>query len=170
MCNHHSKPFPQCVRWQDHLLQMIHIQHYLQCSTVTVHRPTKSNKGKWRKWAKWDYLIEAGIIWAQNRCPGSDNLVACQGWTVDCGAGDSRFVSRGNPLFGSLPFRREMKNPLWELRINQSEMMWLVNVKKGRVVWHGITLGFQPAVLESAFQLQLLNSYAYFTMIWGQPE
>ena len=37
--------------------------------------------------------------------------VACQGWTVHCDARDQRFVSRGTPIFGPLPFRGdEMKN------------------------------------------------------------
>ena len=43
----------------------------LTCLTLTVHSPTKSNKGKWRKCAKSDYVIEAGLIWERNRCPGS---------------------------------------------------------------------------------------------------
>ena len=32
--------------------------------TQTVHRPTESNKGKWRKYATSNYIIGAGIIWA----------------------------------------------------------------------------------------------------------
>ena len=53
--------------------------------TLTVHSPTKSNKGKWTKCAKSDYIIEVGIIWAQNCSPGINPRVACQGWTVHCG-------------------------------------------------------------------------------------
>ena len=89
------------------------------CLTLTFLSPTKSNKGKWRKCSKSHYVIEAGIIWARNRCPGRDSRVACQGWTVYCGARVPRFVSRGgSPIFGPLPFQGdslEMKNPLWEL-------------------------------------------------------
>ena len=67
--------------------------------TLTVHSPTKSNKGKWRKCAKSDYVIEAGLIWEQNCCPGSDTRVACHGWTVHCGAGGPRFKTQGEPPF-----------------------------------------------------------------------
>ena len=67
--------------------------------TLTVHSPTKSNKGKWRKCAKSDYVIEAGLIWERNRCPGSDTRVACHGWTVHCGAGGPRFETQGEPPF-----------------------------------------------------------------------
>ena len=73
--------------------------------TLTVHSPTKSNKGKWRKCAKSDYVIEAGLIWERNRCPGSDTRVACHGWTVHCGAGGPRFETQGEPPFLTLPFR-----------------------------------------------------------------
>ena len=74
--------------------------------TLTVHSPTKSNKGKWRKCAKSDYVIEARLIWERNRCPGSDTRVACHGWTVHCGAGGPRFETQGGtPIFGPLPFR-----------------------------------------------------------------
>ena len=85
--------------------------------TLTLLSPTKSNKGKWRKCAKSHYVIEAGIIRARNRCPGSDTQVASQGWTVHRGARDPRFVSRGNPhLDPSLSEESlETKNPLWEL-------------------------------------------------------
>ena len=67
--------------------------------TLTLHSPTKSNKGKWRKCAKSDYVIEAGLIWERNRCPGSDTRVACHGWTVHCGAGGPRFETQGEPPF-----------------------------------------------------------------------
>ena len=67
--------------------------------TLTVHSPTKSNNGKWRKCAKSDYVIEAGLIWEQNRCPGSDTQVACHGWTVHCGVGGPRFETQGEPPF-----------------------------------------------------------------------
>ena len=67
--------------------------------TLTVHRPTKSNKGKWRKCAKSDYVIQAGLIWERNRCPGSDTRVACHGWTVHCGAGGHGFETQGEPPF-----------------------------------------------------------------------
>ena len=74
--------------------------------TLTVHSPTKSNKGKWRKCAKSDYVIEAGLIWERNRCPGSDTRVACHGWTVHCGAGGSPVRNPGGtPIFWPLPFR-----------------------------------------------------------------
>ena len=74
--------------------------------TLTVHSPTKSNKGKWRKCAKSHYVIEAGLIWEWNRCPGSDTRVACHGWTVHCGAGGPRFETQGEtPIFWPLPFR-----------------------------------------------------------------
>ena len=36
---------------------------------------------------------------ARNRCPGGDTGVACHGWTMHCGAGDPRFVFRGEPQF-----------------------------------------------------------------------
>ena len=72
--------------------------------TLTVHSPTKSNKGKWRKCAKSDYVIEAGLIWERNRCPGSDTRVACHGWTVHCGAGVPGSKPRGNPHFLTPPF------------------------------------------------------------------
>ena len=75
--------------------------------TLTVHSPTKSNKGKWRKCAKSDYIIEAGLIWERNRCPGSDTPVACHGCTVHCGAGGLRFETQGgNPHFWTPPFPR----------------------------------------------------------------
>ena len=67
--------------------------------TLTVHSPKKSNKGKWRKCAKSDYVIEAGLIWERNRCPGSNTRVACHGWTVHCGAGGPRFETQGEPPF-----------------------------------------------------------------------
>ena len=67
--------------------------------TLTLLNPTKSNKEKWRKCAKSHYIKEAGIIWARNRCPGSDTLVACQGWTVRCGARGPQFVYSGEPPF-----------------------------------------------------------------------
>ena len=67
--------------------------------TSTVHRPTKSSNGK------SNYVIEAGTIWARNRCPGSDARVACKGWTVHCGAGTPGSYPRGTPIFGPLPFR-----------------------------------------------------------------
>ena len=76
--------------------------------TLTVHSPTKSNKEKWRKCAKSDYVIEAGLIWERNRCTGSDTRVACHGWTVHCGAGGPRFETQGEPpVFWPLPFRRD---------------------------------------------------------------
>ena len=71
----------------------------ITCLTLTVHSPTKSNKGKWRKCAKSDYVIEAGLIWEWNHCPGSDTRVACHGWTVHCGAGGPRFGTQGEPPF-----------------------------------------------------------------------
>ena len=67
--------------------------------TLTIHSPTKSNKGRWRKCAKSDYVIEAGLIWERNRCPGSETRVACHGWTVHCGAGGPRFGTQGEPPF-----------------------------------------------------------------------
>ena len=73
--------------------------------TLTVHSPTKSNKGKWRKCAKSDYVIEAGFIWERNRWPGSDSRVACHGWTVHCGAGAPVRNPGGTPIFWPLPFR-----------------------------------------------------------------
>ena len=72
--------------------------------TVTLSNPTKPNKGKWRKCVKSDYLVEGGLIWARNRCLGSDTWVACCRWTVHCGAGSPRFESVGTPLFWPLPF------------------------------------------------------------------
>ena len=78
----------------------------LSTLTLTVHSPTKSNKGKWRKCAKSHYVIEAGLIWERNRCPGSDTRVACHGWTVHCGAGGSPVRNPGGtPIFWPLPFR-----------------------------------------------------------------
>ena len=78
--------------------------------TLTLLSPTKSDKikGKWRKCAKSHYVIEAGIVWARNHCPGSDSWAACQGWTVHCGARDPRFVSGGGgePHFWIPPFPR----------------------------------------------------------------
>ena len=62
--------------------------------TLTLS-PTKSNKGKWKKCAKSHYVIEAGITWARNCCPGSATQVTCRGWTVHCGARDPR----GEPSF-----------------------------------------------------------------------
>ena len=80
--------------------------HFFYLKTLTVHSPTKSNKGKWRKCAKSDYVIEAGLIWERNRCPGSDTQVACHGWTVHCGAGGSPVWNPGGtPIFWPLPFR-----------------------------------------------------------------
>ena len=87
--------------------------------TLTVHSPTKSNKGKWRKCAKSDYVMEAGLIWERNRCPGSDPRVAWHGCTVHLvrEAPGSK-PRRGTPIFGPLPFRGdslEMKKGAWEL-------------------------------------------------------
>ena len=73
--------------------------------TLTVHSPTKSNKGKWRKCAKSHNVIEAGLIWERNRCPGSDTRVVCHGWTVHCGAGVPGSKPGGTPIFWPLPFR-----------------------------------------------------------------
>ena len=79
---------------------------YTRPLTLTVHSPTKSNKGKWRKCTKSDYVIEAGLIWERNGCPGSDTRVACHGWTVHCGAGGPRLETQGEPpFFWPLPFR-----------------------------------------------------------------
>ena len=91
----------------------------LNLLTLTVHSPTKSNKGKWRKCAKSDYVIEAGLIWERNRCPGSDTRVACHGCTVHLvrEAPGSK-PRRGTPIFGPLPFRGdslETKKGAWEL-------------------------------------------------------
>ena len=87
--------------------------------TLTVHSPTKSNKGKWRKCAKSDYVIEAGLIWERNRCPGSDTQVACHGCTVHLvrEAPGSK-PRRGTPIFGPLAFQGdslETKKGAWEL-------------------------------------------------------
>ena len=77
--------------------------------------PPLSNKiqqGQVKKMRESHYVIEAGIIWAWNCCPCSDSWVACQGWTVHCGARDPWFVSRGNPHFLTPPFpRRSRKIP-----------------------------------------------------------
>ena len=98
----------------------IHYIAFLFSVTLTVHSPTKSNKGKWRKCAKSDYVTEASLIWERNRCPGSDTRVACHGWTVHCGAGGPRFETQGGtPIFGPLPFRGdslEMKKGAWEFK------------------------------------------------------
>ena len=87
--------------------------------TLTVHSPTKSNKGKWRKCAKSDYVIEAGLIWERNRCPGSDTRVACHGCTEhlvrEAPGSKPRWRT---PIFGPLPFRGdslETKKGAWEL-------------------------------------------------------
>ena len=90
--------------------------------TLTVHSPTKSNKGKWRKCAKSNYVIEAGLIWEQNRCPGSDTRVAYHGCTVHLvrEAPGSK-PRRGTPIFGPLPFRGdslETKKGVWELGLS----------------------------------------------------
>ena len=95
--------------------------NYSKTLTLTVNNTTKSNKRKWRKCAKSDYVIEAGIIWARNRCLSSDVRVVCQGWTVHCGARDPQFVW-GDPIFGPLPFRGdslETKNPWLELGLKK---------------------------------------------------
>ena len=87
--------------------------------TLTVHSPTKSNKGKWRKCAKSDYIIEAGLIWERNRYPGSYTRVACHGCTVHLVREAPGSKPRwGTPIFGPLPFRGdslEMKKGAWEL-------------------------------------------------------
>ena len=69
--------------------------------TLTVHSPTKSNKGKWRKCAKSDYVIEAGLIWERNRCPGGVPWVNSALW---CGGSPVRNPG-GTPIFWPLPFR-----------------------------------------------------------------
>ena len=76
-------------------------------STLTLTDPkvTKSYKGESRKCAKSNYIIEEGLIWERNCCPGGDTRVACYRWTVLCGARAPRFESRGNPPFSPLPFR-----------------------------------------------------------------
>ena len=109
------------IKFQNIVQCPLKVKHYFL--TLTVHSPTKSNKGKWRKCAKSDYVIEAGLIWEWNRCPGSDTRVACHGWTMHCGAGGPRFETQGGtPLFGPLPFRGdslETKKGAWELGLNE---------------------------------------------------
>ena len=95
----------------------------LSSLTLTIHSPTKSNKGKWRKCGKSDYVIERGLIWERNHCPGSDSQVACRRWTVHCGAGGPQF-KRGEPcIFWTLPFQGdnlETKKGRWELGLKQN--------------------------------------------------
>ena len=89
--------------------------------TLIVHSPTKSNKGKWGKCAKPDYIIERGLAWEQNGCPGSDTRVACHSWTVHCGVGGPSSKPGWNPLFLNPPFpRRESRNEkgAWELGLS----------------------------------------------------
>ena len=110
------------IHLEDYMLPPIKLR--IACLTLTVHSPTKSNKGKWRKCAKSDYVIEAGLIWEQNRCPGSDTQVACHGCTVHLvREGPSSKPRWGTPIFGSLPFRwdsLETKKGAWELRLISS--------------------------------------------------
>ena len=66
------------------------------------------------------YVIEAGI--ARNCCAGSDTRVACQGWTVHCGAKEPGSYPRGEHPFWDPTFSEEnsleTKNPLWEFRVS----------------------------------------------------
>ena len=45
--------------------------HSNDALTLTHPKATKGCKGESRKCAKSDYVIEGGLIWAPNRCPGS---------------------------------------------------------------------------------------------------
>ena len=124
--------------------------------TLTVHSPTKSKKGKWRKCAKSDYVIEAGLIWERNRCPGSDTRVTCHGCTVHLvREGPGSKPRRGTPIFGPLPFRGdslETKKGAWELglmrkeekREDKTRELW----KKER--WGGIDLAVKMSGMTQA--------------------
>ena len=73
---------------------------------LTTPKVTKGYKWDSRKCAKSEYVIEGGLIWGRNRCPGS---VCGVGWhrrTVCCGARGPWFKSRGNPPFVTPPFLR----------------------------------------------------------------
>ena len=57
------------------------------------HNMPQSNKGKSRKCAKFDYVIEGGLMGMKLRLPGLQHL------TVHCGKGGPWFEIRGEPHF-----------------------------------------------------------------------
>ena len=44
---------------------------------ITHRKATKGYKGDSRKCTKSDNIIEGRLLWAQDRCPGSDTRVGC---------------------------------------------------------------------------------------------
>ena len=69
-------------------------------------------------------VIEVGLIWVRNCCPGSDTRVECHEWTVLCGAGDSGSYPGGTSIFGPLPLRGDSLE-------TKNERRWGVRVKGG---------------------------------------
>ena len=129
--------------------------------TLTVHNPTKSSKGKWRKCARSDNVIEAGLIWERNSCPGSDTRVACHGWTVHCGAGGPRFETQGGtPIFGPLPFRGdslETKKGTWELGLKEVKILFLCN---RQYILHNI-IAINIYWITTVWYYQITSSVSY---------
>ena len=74
--------------------------------TLTVHSPTKSNKGKWRKCAKSHYVIEAGSHMGTKSLPGQRHPggVPWVNSALWCGGSPVRNPG-GTPVFWPLPFR-----------------------------------------------------------------
>ena len=92
--------------------------------TQTIHSPTKHNKGKWRKWAKSDYIIEAGLIHMGTKSlPVQWRPSGVPGVAVHSGAGDPQFESRGKPPFLDPSFpKRELGVQAWYLLLRDSSM------------------------------------------------